>query len=325
MNRDTHRYTCELTALLAAMAFLVVLPAHAGFTFLTVDYPGVDNSAGGYTQLFGINSDGSAVGAAQINSSSPTIPFRYDIKYHLFTPLPNYSSGATSYTFANGINNVGTIVGGESENNGTTEFAYILKQGTFELLSRPGSVNFTEARGINVHGLVSGYALNDSDGTYSGFIYDPVSNAWTNVLPSMITLAQGLNSHDELVGNVYENAGIVCAACQAGPYGFIRRPSGAVAIFTVNGATTDARGITDSGTITGFVWLDNGSYSVGFVLQAPTGTGYQTLSVPAKDLVRVPGANLTFPEGISNDGTLAGSWTDTSGVSHGFIATPSSQ
>jgi uncharacterized membrane protein len=324
MNTDTHRYTRELTAFAAAMAFFVVLPAHAGYTLSTVDFPGVDYSADGYTQLVGINNDGVAVGTAQINASSATFSFRYDINRNLFTPIPNYP-GATSWTLAGGINDLGTIVGSESQDGGATQFAFVLKQGTFELLSRPGSNTFTQARGVNAQGDISGYALNDSDGTYSGFIYDPASNVWTDVLPSMVTIAQGLNSRDELVGNVYENAGIVCAACQAGPYGFIRSPSGFVAIFTVNGAQTDARGITDAGIITGFVWLDNDNYAVGFVSPAPTRAGFQTLSVPAKDFVRVPGAMQTYPEGISNDGTLAGSWTDKSGASHGFIAVPGSQ
>lgn len=317
----SHRYRCELTAFLAAMAFFVVLPAHADYAFATVDFPGVDYSAGGYTQLFGINDRGVAVGIAQINSSSTAISFRYDIKRHRFSPLPDYSIGATSYTFANGINNFGTVVGGESQDGGATEFAFVLKQGTFELLSRPGSSTFTEARDVNAHGLVSGYALNDSDGTYSGFIYDPVSNTWTNVLPSLVTIAQGLNGRDELVGNVFENAGIVCAACQAGPYGFIRAPSGFVTIFTVNGAPTSARGITNDGTITGFVTVDN-EYEVGFVIPAPKGVGFQTLRVPAEDFVRFPGAAGTTPEGIADDGTLVGIYTDRSGAAHGFIAAP---
>lgn len=323
MNTTTHRYTCELTAILAAVAFFVVLPAHAEFAFTSVDYPGVDYSAGGYTQLFGINNDGSAVGIAQIDASSPTIPFRYDIKRQLFTPLPDYATGATSYTLANGINNSGTIVGGESQDGGATEFAFVLRQGAFELLSRPGSLTFTEARAVNARGLISGYALNDSDGTYSGFIYDPVSNAWTNVLPSLVTIAQGLNSRDELVGNVFENAGIVCAACEAGPYGFIHGPSGFVAIFAVNGYPTEARGITDDGTITGFVTVDNNE--VGFVIPAPKRSGFQTLRVPAKCFVRFPGAAGTIPEGVSDNGTLAGFWMDGSGTSHGFIAVPRSQ
>jgi uncharacterized membrane protein len=321
MNMVSHRYRCELAAFLAAMGFFVVLPAHADFAFSTVDFPGVDYSAGGYTQLYGINERGWAVGIAQINSSSTAVSFRYDIKRHRFAPLPDYSTGATSYTLADGINNFGTVFGGESQDGGATEFAFVLKEGTFELLSRRGSSTFTEARAVNAHGLVSGYALNDSDGTYSGFIYDPVSNTWTDVLPSLVTIAQGLNDRDELVGNVFENAGIVCAACQAGPYGFIRAPSGVVAIFTVNGAPTDARGITDDGTITGFVTIDN-QYEVGFVIPAPKRAGFQTLTVPAKDFVRFPGATGTIPEGIADDGTLVGMYTDGSGATHGFIAAP---
>jgi hypothetical protein len=323
MNTDTHRYTCEVTAFLAAMAFFVVLPAHADYAFSTVDYPGVDYSAGGITQLSGISNDGMAVGTAQINASSPTFSFRYDIKRNMFTPLRNYPD-AKGWTFADGINSFGTIVGSESQDGGTKQFAFVLKQGAFELLSRPGSATFTQARGVNAQGHISGYALNDSDGTYSGFIYDPVSNVWTDVLPSSVTIAQGINNHDELVGNVYENAGIVCATCQPGPYGFIHARSGFVAIFAVNGNPTDARGITDAGMITGFVWLDIVSYAVGFVIPTPESAGFQTVSVLPKDFVRVPGSSQTFPEGISDDGTLAGLWTDKSGATHGFIAAPGS-
>jgi uncharacterized membrane protein len=322
MNNDTHRYTRELTAVFAAATVFFTLPAHADFDFSTVDYPGVDYSAGGYTELFGIDNDGSAVGNAQLNASSPTFPFRYDIKRHLFIRLPDYASGTMTYTLANGINNGGTIVGGESQDGGTTEFAYVLKQGVFELLSRPGSRTFTEARAVNAHGLVSGYALNDADGTYSGFIYDPVSNTWTAVLPSLMTIAQGLNRRDEVVGSVFENADIVCGGCQAGPYGFIRAPSGFVAIFTVNGVPTKARGITDAGTIAGFVIVED--YDVGFVIPAPKHPGFQVLSVLEKDLVLFPGAAGTGPEAIADDGTLAGFWTDKSGATHGFIAAPRS-
>ncbi len=323
MNTDTHRYTCEITSFLGALAFFFVLPARADFAYATVDYPGVNYAAGGYTDLRGINDDGTAVGSAEIDASSPVFPFRYDIKRRLFTRLPDYSAGATSYTYGDGINNGGTVVGGESQDGGATEFAYVLKQGAFEILSRPGSHSFTEARAINVHGLVSGYALNDADGTYSGFIYDPASNTWTNVLPSFVTIAQGLNSHDELVGNVFENAGVVCGGCQAGPYGFIRAPGGFVAIFTVNGVATKARGITDAGMITGFVTIDY-DYDVGFVIPAPKHAGFQIVNLAEKDLVLFPGAVDTDPEGIANDGTLVGLWTDQSGATHGFVAEPRS-
>jgi hypothetical protein len=324
MNMDTHRYTCELTAFLAAAAFFVVVPAHADYVFSTVDYPGVDYAAGGSTQLNGISSDGVAVGTAQINASSPTFSFRYDSKRNVFTALPNYHD-AKGWTLAEGINSLGTVVGSESQDGGTKQFAFVLKDGSFELLSRPGSSTFTQARAVNAQGHISGYALNDSDGTYSGFIYDPESNVWTDVLPSQVTIAQGLNNRDELVGNVYENAGIVCAACQPGPYGFIRAPGGFVAVFAVNGHPTDARGVTDADMITGFVWLDNSSYAVGFVIAKPASAGFQTVSVLAKDFLRVPDSTQTFPEGISDDGTLAGLWMDKSGATHGFIAAPGSK
>jgi hypothetical protein len=72
--------------------------------------------------------------------------------------------------------------------------------------------------------------------------------------------------------------------------------------------------------ITGFVTVENDE--VGFVIPAPKRGGFQTLSVPAEDLIRFPGASGTIPEGISDAGTVAGSWTDKFGALHGFIATP---
>jgi len=308
---------------LAAISLFSIVPAYAEFAFSVVDYPGVNYSEGGSTGLFGINNDGSAVGIARLDSSSPTFSFRYDIKDKVFTPLPNYANCATCYTLANAITNGDTIVGGESRDGLKTEYGFVLKQGTFELLARPGSLTFTEARGINAHGLISGYALDDADGAYYGFLYDPVSNTWTNVLPSYTTIAQGLNDRDELVGNVYVNAGIVCPACQAGNYGFLRAPSGAVAIFTVNGYETSARGISNAEMITGFFTVEN--ETVGFVSPAPTHAGFQTLSVPAQDLVRVPGATATYPEGISAAGIVSGEWQDKSGAIRGFIAAPVSR
>ena len=325
MNKDARRYTFKLAALLMALSVLFVLPAYAEYAYSTVDFPGVDYAAGGYTQLSGINNAGIAVVIAQISGTSPTIPFRYDIRRHLFTLLPDYSSSATSYTLANGINDAGTVVGGESQDNGATEFAFVLKHGEFELLSRPGSSTFTEARAINVHGIVSGYALNDADGTYSGFIYNPVSKVWTDVLPSTVTIAQGLNDRDELVGNVFEDAGVVCPACQPGPFGFIRAPNtGAVSIFTINGNNTSARGISDFGTITGF-FFDENFVANGFVIAAPKHAAFQTITVSPKDFVNFPKASGTFPEGIANDGTVAGMWADASGAFHGFVAEPRSK
>jgi len=320
MNRDAHRYTRELTGLIAAASFFLVMPAHAEFALSSIDYPGVDYSAGGATVLFGINNDGSAVGVATLNSSTPGFSFRYDIKTKVFTPLPAYGNCATCYTLASGINDGGTIVGGETQDGFKTEYGFVLQQGAFELLRRPGSLTFTEARGINAQGLISGYALDDADGAYYGFLYDPVSNTWTNVLPSYTTIAQGLNDRDELVGNVYVSAGIVCPACQAGNYGFLREPSGAVAIFTVNGYETSARGITNGEMITGFLTVDN--ETIGFVSPAPSHPGFQTVSVPAQDLFRVPGATATFPEGISASGIISGEWQDKAGAIHGFIAAP---
>ncbi len=51
--------------------------------------------------------------------------------------------------------------------------------------------------------------------------------------------------------------------------------------------------------------------------------GFEDLTVASGDLLDVPGAVSTFAQDIiDNRGRIVGSWTDASGVTRGFIATP---
>jgi len=88
----------------------------------------------------------------------------------------------------------------------------------------------------------------------------------------------------------------VCAGCPEGNYKFLRDQNGAETYFLVNGAETQARGITDSGVIVGFFgqFLEQG----GFVTTLAASPQFQAITVPAEQLLSYPGAVFTAPEGF---------------------------
>jgi hypothetical protein len=298
MNKVLHRYTLQLLLLVAAMAN--GFPAQAAYTYASVDYPGAT-----LTQLFGSNDQGKFVGVAMVGSTQ--IAFVYDARTRAFTPLPNAPGALT--TSATAINNAGVIAG--SAANGNNEQGIILDKGAFAFFANPGWA-LTQARGISANSrLVTGYST-DNAGNYIGFIYDVEHNTFTNFLPSGLTIAEGINGRGDVVGNV----------TTSDSYGFVRHRDGTFVLFGVaGGQMVRGRGINDSGLITGF-FTDANGIQTGFVARLASGPSFQSLSIPAGELLNVPGATSTAPETISNSGVVGGIWVDSVGNDHGFIATP---
>jgi hypothetical protein len=122
------------------------------------------------------------------------------------------------------------------------------------------------------------------------------------------------------VGSVALPADGAYPGSPAGQYGFVREPDTTITLFRVNGLATRARGISDTGIVTGFA----GSPSVGYTVVAPTGGGYRDLTVPEESLFAVPGTVATFPLGIDKRGRIVGSWFGADNIQRGFVATPAS-
>jgi hypothetical protein len=193
------------------------------------------------------------------------------------------------------------------------------KKGTFASFSHPDWDN-TTARAVGTSGLVTGFAYDTLGFGAVGFIYDSANGSFIDILPSTsITIAQGINARGEVVGSTILGLGGAYPASPPGLYAFLRHKSGAITLFRVNGAPTRARGITDSGLITGFVNVPGGSK--GFVASLSAGAGYESLAILDAELLAVPGAVQTIPQAIGNSGHIVGQWDD--GVTlRGFIATP---
>ena len=283
---------CLAAPVLGAALALLAAPASAVYVFNTVDYPGAV-----FTDVRGINNLGRLVGYASLDGVNY---FSFTYAGGTFSPLPP----AAVPTSALGLNDAGTIVGAVMSPP-APERAFILSGSTYTVFTRPGWAN-VEARAVSNAGLVTGFSYEtDASGTFltsSGFIYNPASGAFTDIpiAGAVLTIAQGINAAGQVVGS---------ATLPGGAQAFLREPGGAITMFQVNGAPTRARGISDTGLITGFITF--GVVQQGFIGNS---SGFQILTVP--------GATNTFPESVNNAGQVSGLWHDAAGNTHGFIATP---
>lgn len=301
----------SLLFLIAAM--VVSSAALAEYDIVVVDYPGAE-----VTQLFGIDNTGKVIGTAVMGDGS-TVPFTYDYRKAIFTTLAPVA-GAVD-TLANGINEPGIVVGEAVLSNDPADFRGVgfirYKKGIDTLFEYPGA-DETQPRAVNNAGLVSGIAFYYDLGFLVGFIYDPTSDTFTEVLPSPRTFANGINNRGYLVGNLELADDEAYQGSPAGRYGFILKANGDATYFRVDDSSTNARGISDSGIIVGFFGPVNAAQ--GFVAEVRAGAGYVPVTIPPAGLLNVPDATATYPQAVSNGGDIAGLWNDADGYTHGFIA-----
>jgi hypothetical protein len=288
----------------------------AGYQFQIVDYPGAPQTA-----IFGINNPGMAVGYGFGFTNVTSINFQYDTKKKTFTVVP--SAPGYNETDITGINNVGTMVGSVYSLNADgsrTESGVIRgKDGTFTVFRQPGWDN-TEPRGINEVGLIAGFSYSADQSSWVGFIYDPRTKAFTTMLPSPITIVAGINNRGQIAGSVWLYPDAVYPGSGQGAYAFVRDADGRVTLFRVNGMPTRARGITDSGVISGFLDDPTTGYK-GFVTELQGSSAYHAVSIPDSSLLVSPLQGATDGLGIANDGVVSGIAFDTiAGLEHGFIA-----
>lgn len=310
---------------LGLLAIATASQAQGSYDYETIDYPGTAN-----TSVFGVNDRGQAAGNG---SDALSFPFVYDTKKGVFTDVA--SVAGFDETSVLGISDSGTLVGSVVSDDTLIESGVIIdKKGSATVIDHPEAISITQFRGINNKGLVTG--LRDADspiGTVlQGIIYDPKADAFTDIVPSLATIAQGISANGHVVGSAvflpgdpdFEDPcpGLGDPAAFTKRYGWLRTPDGAVTYFSVNGLRTSARGITDSGSVAGWVLDDPVTLAArGFVTELD-GSQCQAITIADEDLLAFPDAPTTFVQGIKNSGEVVGSYTDGDGFSHGYIARP---
>lgn len=291
------------------------MAAQAQYDFMQISYPG------DATQVFGINDSGDAVGNGFNLDSIPFVYASMDGTLTDIAPADGYAS-----TGVIGINDAGVLVGSVTNLDLTTISGFIRsKDGTYSIFSHPDAASLTEARGVNNRGLVTGFFDTD-DATYgsiaTGFIYDPKTETFTDIVPSLFTIAHGINSKGTVVGSAIFEVD-PCGGPNGGfsRYGWVRSKHGLVTFFQVNEQRTAARGINDAGMIVGQTADPLTLELKGFAIKTPE-TSCESVAVDASELLQFPNSSNTFPEGVTNSGDIVGNWVDASDQFQGFIATP---
>lgn len=286
----------------------ILVEAQGAYDYETFSYPGST-----FDQVFGINDRGEVVGNASIDPDR--IPYVWDSKTGTFTnvtPIAGYDTTVLIGTADNGVL-VGSVIDGALVSG-----LIIDQRGTSTVFDHPDAVSFTQARGVNTNGLVVGFRddPNDRFAPENGFIYDSKKGTFTDIVPSIFTLAQGINARGDVVGHaIFNDAFGVPDPCGSSNTfrrrGWLRTKDGAVTFFSVNGGQTSPRGITDSGTIAGFVFDLSTFQTKGFVVKLD-GSQCQMISIADADLLDVPesGDFDTFVSGINNSGDVAGGYFD---------------
>ena len=235
----------------------------------------------------------------------------------------------TPQTQVFGVNDRGDAVGHGIGDTQGYPFVDASKKGTFTNLATAAGYVRTAVSGI------TGYrdTPEGGGGWYGptvGFIYDPTTETFTDIdtAPSVFTIAHGINSKGDVVGNSwFFNGEAPCPFAgsqdELVSYGWLRTADRSISYFDVNGwKETKARGINDAGWIVGFVYDPNDDKFKGFKVKLD-GSPCQSVTVADSDLLLFPGFDFLAPEGINNFGSIVGNVeVEEGGNSHGFIATP---
>ena len=284
--------------------------ARAEYVFTLFEVPGAVLS-----DVRGINNSGQVVGYA--SGATDNYAFIYSGGSFI---KPAGPAGYSSFGFL-GINDAGVAVGSASRLADGPSEGLIYSGGVMTTVSRAGYVD-TNFRAIGPSGIITGYSTATS-GALEAFSYNPTSGIFTAMTPrgaatNVFDIAQGMNAAGQIVGST-RLTGPGTGPTQSG---FLYNPTtDTYDLFQVGGLRTRARGINDTGLITGFVdefdtagdYLRSKAYvanSSGYEWLAPTSIGGRTVT------------NI-YGQGINNLGQVVGLFNDELGNVFGFMAAPS--
>jgi hypothetical protein len=261
-------------------------------SFTSFDIPGA-------TSYFvaGINDEG-VVAGTWVTAGGSDVGFTRSPDGSIRTPIvdPNDDSGAT---VLRAIDDEGVLAGfyGANVSNG-----FLLTEGKFRTVDFPGAVA-TALRGINNLGDMSGtYSVVDLNADEFGFIIPRRGPAISFTLPDATgtgIVVGGINDLRQLVG-YYTDA-------TSRLVGFLRQPSGQfVGVIFPGAVITQVLAINDCGIVIGT--YGDGSTAHGFYGRPG--------NLHSFDL---PGAIVTFAQGINNEGRISGRYATADGVQHAFI------
>jgi uncharacterized membrane protein len=214
--------------------------------------------------------------------------------------IPIYDYPHSMGTVGQGISNDGKIAG-HYDYHGKGYGFYRLPNGHFSAsIATPDSIE-TEARGINMAGLVCGTFVDMAAEKDHGFFFDGTTYTQYDVPGAEHTDVNGLNDAGDFTGFYYDGTAYT---------GFVNI-GGVLTTFEALGSNvTFPQAINNLGQAVGYV---GDVFFQGF-FRDTDGTVTS---------IFYPGAQSTFVYGLNDQGLMVGTWQDAAGDLHGFIRTSS--
>lgn len=287
----------------------------AQFNYAPINFPGAVA-----TVVRGINNSGEIVGFYQTtictnyDASVPDCPtkgFKFIKNTYLKLNVPNSTSTAIM-----GVNDLGDLVGFYRKSDGSRHGFIWYHQNVIRTIDRTNTSFITVPMGINHAGTVVGglWSMSQS-GTFAqgGWVW--VNGAFSTMNPGGSTngtccqSVNGINNNGVIVGQVFYQDFWQGWLKEGGDEDFFKDQSDSFATAVDN--FTDVIGYASVSASGWFVKAVEGNEATGDVEHSMT-------FLP----VRYPGSKSTQPFGMNNSRYLVGSYTDSAGHRHGFLAQP---
>ncbi len=210
-------------------------------------------------------------------------------------------SGETAV--ATGVNDLDQVVG--TYTPATPDYSrhgFIFRQGFTQDITVPGAV-ITNPVGITRDGTIAGYYANTFGDPAHGFLYANGSFQAIDPPNSDYTVAESINRRGEVTGYYYT------PTTSTNTFGFVYK-NGEFHTYRAPGrnvVVTDVTYAMPGGQVVGNFYDLSENRGFNFV----HGTYYQILP---------PGAVSSYISSAADTGAIVGSWTDSAGAMHGFVA-----
>lgn len=157
----------------------------------------------------------------------------------------------------------------------------------------------SNSNGIANNGAAVGFAI-DNNGNFTNYVRNPDGTITASNLTGLQTMAFGINSAGDIVGQ------------QNGAAFFLPQGGSAQTLGTPTGAAT-AFGINDHGNIVG--QFTSGNATPGFYVTSSAGNGLVQINAPPGNAT-----NIVNAQGVNNNGLVVSFYLGNDGQVHGFDA-----